>query len=187
MTVRITRPLICSLLSAQLIGCTVGPDYVRPEAKTTSEFKESKAWKHAQPRDTVLSGKWWEIFNDPRLNELEEQVAIANQSIIQAEAQYREAQHLVQSAQSAYFPILNLTGMTNRFRAASGQNVAVSGVRNLFNVAGSIAWEPDLWGSVRQRPGQRRHLAGIAAVQPGDLGRQLFPVKGIRCAKSAAG
>lgn len=151
MTVRITRPLICSLLTAQLAGCTVGPDYVRPEAPVATEFKESKGWKQAQPRDNVLSGKWWEIFKDSKLNELEEQVATANQSIIQAEAQYRQAQHLVQSAESAFFPIANLTGTTNRFRAASGQSVAVSGVRNLFGVAGAIAWEPDLWGSVRRQ------------------------------------
>ncbi|MGZ4991638.1 MAG: efflux transporter outer membrane subunit [Methylobacter sp.] len=149
--VRINQPLIYALLTVQLAGCTVGPDYVRPEAPVSTEFKESKGWKQAQPRDTVLSGKWWEIFKDPKLNELEEQVATANQSIIQAEAQYRQAQHLVQSAQSAFFPLLNLTGTTNRFRAASGQSVAVSGVRNLFGVAGAIAWEPDIWGSVRRQ------------------------------------
>ncbi|TAK64943.1 efflux transporter outer membrane subunit [Methylobacter sp.] len=148
MTVRIRQPLIYALLTAQLAGCMVGPDYVRPEAKISNEFKESKGWKQAQPRDTMLSGKWWEIFNDPRLNELEEQVATANQSLIQAEAQYRQAQHLVQSAQSAYLPIINLTAAFNRFRAASGQSVAVSGVRNLFSSAVSMAWEPDLWGSV---------------------------------------
>ncbi|MGZ4970620.1 MAG: efflux transporter outer membrane subunit [Methylobacter sp.] len=149
--VRINQPLIYALLTVQLAGCTVGPDYVRPEAPVSTEFKESKGWKQAQPRDNVLSGKWWEIFKDPKLNDLEEQVATANQSIIQAEAQYRQAQHLVQSAQSAFFPLLNLTGTTNRFRAASGQSVAVSGVRNLFGVAGAIAWEPDIWGSVRRQ------------------------------------
>ena len=151
MTVRISQPLIYALLTAQLAGCTVGPDYVRPEAPTQKEFKESKGWKQAQPRDNALPSKWWEIFNDSKLNELEQQVATANQSIIQAEAQYRQAQHLVQSAESAFFPIANLTGTTNRFRAASGQSVAVSGVRNLFGVAGSIAWEPDIWGSVSRQ------------------------------------
>ncbi len=151
MTVHISPPLIYSLLTLQLAACAVGPDYVRPEAKIPGEFKESKGWKQAQPRDNVLSGKWWEMFNDARLNELEDQVAAANQSIIQAEAQYRQAQHLVQSAQSGFFPILNLTGTTNRFRAATGQSVAVSGVRNLFGAAGAIAWEPDLWGSVRRQ------------------------------------
>jgi NodT family efflux transporter outer membrane factor (OMF) lipoprotein len=151
MTIRINQPLLYTLLTLQLAGCTVGPDYVRPEVLIPKEFKEIKGWKQAEPRDNVLSGKWWEIFNDPRLNKLEEQVATANQSIIQAEAQYRQAQHLVQSAQSAFFPILNLTGTANRFRAATGQSVAVSGIRNLFGAAGAIAWEPDLWGSVRRQ------------------------------------
>lgn len=164
MTVRISQPLIYSLLAVQLAGCPVGPDYVRPEAKIAKEFKESKGWKQAQPRDNVLSGKWWEIFNDARLNGLEQQVAAANQSIIQAEAQYRQAQRLVQSAQSAFFPILNLTGMTNRFRAASGQSVAVSGVRNLFGVAGAIAWEPDLWGSVSRQVEANTGSAQAAAA-----------------------
>ena len=135
MSFRITKPLIYSLLTMQLAGCMVGPDYVRPEAKIPDEFKEIKGWKQAQPRDNVLTGKWWEIFNDARLNELEQQVATANQSIIQAEAQYRQAQHLVQSAQSAFFPIANVTGSFNRFKAATGQSVAVSGVRNLFELS----------------------------------------------------
>ncbi|MDD1621277.1 MAG: efflux transporter outer membrane subunit [Methylococcaceae bacterium] len=151
MSFRITRPLIYTLLTAQLTGCMVGPDYVRPEANVSAEFKEVKGWKQAQPRDSGLPGKWWEIFNDARLNQLEEQVAAANQSIIQAEAQYRQAQHLVQSAQSSLLPVATLTGTFNRFKAATGQSVAVAGVRNLFGQAVNVAWEPDLWGSVRRQ------------------------------------
>ncbi|MDD1625100.1 MAG: efflux transporter outer membrane subunit, partial [Methylococcaceae bacterium] len=105
----------------------------------------------AQPRDHELPGKWWEIFKDSYLNKLEEEVDIANQSIAQAEAQYRQAQSLVQSAAAAYFPTSTATASVNRFRAASGQNVAVRGVKYLFGVALSAAWEPDLWGSVRRQ------------------------------------
>ena len=151
MNFRIIPTLIYSLLITQLTGCTVGPDYVRPQAAIPDNFKEIKGWKQAQPRDNLLPGKWWEAFNDAQLNSLEEQVVRANQSIAQAEAQYRQAQHLVQSAKSAYFPTANVTGTVNRFRAASGQNVAVPGVRNLFGAAVAMAWEPDLWGSVRRQ------------------------------------
>lgn len=151
MKFRIAQPLIYPLLTATLTGCMVGPDYVRPEAQVATEFKELKGWKQAQPRDTGLPGKWWEIFNDPKLNELEEQVAGANQSIIQAEAQYRQAQHLVQSVQSSFLPTAMLTGTMSRFKAASGQSVAVAGVRNLFGTAVNMAWEPDLWGSIRRQ------------------------------------
>ncbi len=145
------KGFVYTLFITQLTGCVVGPDYVKPEAVISNEFKEAKGWKQAQPRDTTLPSKWWEIFNDARLNELEEQVASANQSIIQAQAQYHQAQHLVQAAQSSFLPIFNMTGTTSRFQAATGQNVAVSGIRNLFGTAASIAWEPDLWGSVARQ------------------------------------
>jgi NodT family efflux transporter outer membrane factor (OMF) lipoprotein len=139
---------ICPLM---LISCTVGPDYRRPSSAASAHFKELKGWKQAQPRDHELPGKWWQIFKDPYLNTLEEQVDSANQSIAQAEAQYRQAQSLVQTAAAAYFPTATATATVNRFRAASGQNVAVSGVKYLFGAALSAAWEPDLWGSVRRQ------------------------------------
>ena len=140
--------VICPLL---LMACTVGPDYRRPHSVVSANFKELKGWKLAQPRDHELPGKWWEIFKDPHLNALEEQVNIANQSIAQAEAQFRQAQSLVQSAAAAYFPTATADASVNRFRAASGQNVAVRGVKYLFSAALSTAWEPDLWGSVRRQ------------------------------------
>ncbi|MGZ5600165.1 MAG: efflux transporter outer membrane subunit [Methylobacter sp.] len=140
--------VICFLM---LTACTVGPDYQRPESFAPLDFKELKGWKQAQPGDHKLSSKWWEIFNDTYLNALEDQVNIANQSIAQAEAQFRQSQSLVQAAAAAYFPTATGTVTANRFRAASGQNVAVSGVKYLFGAALSAAWEPDLWGSVRRQ------------------------------------
>ncbi|MDP3903463.1 MAG: efflux transporter outer membrane subunit, partial [Methylococcaceae bacterium] len=152
MSFRIAKPLIYSLLTTQLAGCMVGPDYVRPEATVPTEFKEVKGWKQAQPRDNVLSGKWWEIFNDAKLNELEEQVASANQSIIQAEAQFRQAEHLVLTAEAALLPSATLNGSAQRFVAPSGGNFSpVGGVRNTFTNSASANWQLDLWGGVRRQ------------------------------------
>ena len=134
-----------------LTSCTVGPDYQRPTPIASIKFKELEGWKQAHPRDHEIIEKWWELFKDPYLNTLEEQVNSANQSIAQAEAQYRQAQTLVQSAAASYFPTATGTAAANRFRAASGQNVAVRGVKYLFGAALSAAWEPDLWGSVRRQ------------------------------------
>ncbi len=144
------KPLIVALFASQLSACAVGPDYIRPQAPVATEFKEVKGWKTAQPRDTALSGQWWEIFNDPKLNELESQVA-SNQSLIQAEAQYRQAQGLVQSAQSSLLPVFNLNGNFNNFKSAQGQTQVISGVRTLFGNTVAMAWEPDLWGKVRRQ------------------------------------
>jgi NodT family efflux transporter outer membrane factor (OMF) lipoprotein len=151
MSFRFKQKVVLTVMLAQLSGCTVGPDYVKPSLNLPADFKEVKGWKQAQPRDQLIGGQWWLLFNDAQLNKLEEQVEKANQSVIQAEAQYRQAQHLVQSAQSAFFPVLNMTATFNRFRAATGQTVVVSGVRNLFGQALGVAWEPDLWGSVRRQ------------------------------------
>lgn len=140
-----------SFVAMHLTACAVGPDYARPEAAFSNEFKEAKGWKPAQPRDTALPQTWWRIFEDPKLNELEEQVAAANQSVAQAEAQYRQAQHLVQSSQSSLLPVATLTGQVSRFQAASGQSVAVAGVRNLFGLGAGAVWEPDLWGRIRRQ------------------------------------
>jgi NodT family efflux transporter outer membrane factor (OMF) lipoprotein len=143
MGVAITLPI--------LLSCTVGPDYQRPTANVPAEFKELKGWKIAQPKDQQLTGNWWELFKDAELNRLEAQVNISNQSLAQAEAQFRQSQSLVQEATAAYFPTATGTATANRFRAASGQSVAVQGVKNLFGMAMSMAWEPDLWGGVRRQ------------------------------------
>lgn len=147
--VALAAPLV--LLSA----CAVGPDYVKPSAETPPDFKEQAGWKIAQPADTAIPAKWWEIYNDPVLNALEEQVNISNQTLIQAEAQYRQARALVQSAQSAYYP--TVTGNVSNSRAGglssnnplrSTSSAAPPSNTDLLTV--NASWEPDLWGHVRR-------------------------------------
>ena len=153
--------ILCFIIAE---GCSVGPDYKKPTNAFPNAFKEVKGWKQARPRDIELSDKWWEIFKDPRLNALEEQINIANQSIAQAEAQFRQSQSMVQTATAAYFPIANASASASRFKAVSGETKAVSGVKNLFNIALSAAWEPDLWGSVRRQVESSRANAQASAA-----------------------
>src|SRR5271154_649117 len=95
-----------AVLPLLVTACSVGPDYVTPTAPMPAAvtYKEVKGWKQAQPNDTVLRGKWWEIYGDPQLNALEDQVNISNQNVLQAEAQFREAAAAVKVARSAFFP-----------------------------------------------------------------------------------
>src|SRR5919109_970325 len=70
-----------------LAGCAVGPRYSRPATAVPPAFKEvPRGWKQAQPADQVLRGKWWEIFQDPQLNALEEQIKVSNQTLKAADA-----------------------------------------------------------------------------------------------------
>jgi NodT family efflux transporter outer membrane factor (OMF) lipoprotein len=148
-----TKCLFCVLgILPVLWSCTVGPNYQRPTANADiTRFKELKGWKPAEPGDALLPEQWWQLFQDDYLNSLIAQANNHNFSLAQAEAQFRQAQELVHGAQAAFFPEADLSANTSRFRAASGQNVAVSGVKTLFALGASVAWELDLWGNVRRQ------------------------------------
>ncbi|HMK14475.1 MAG TPA: efflux transporter outer membrane subunit [Burkholderiales bacterium] len=138
-----------------LAACTVGPDYVRPAVEAPAAFKEMDGWKPAQPRDQEIKGKWWEAYNDPLLNSLEEQVNISNQNLAQAEAQYRQARALVQSARAAYFPTVSASASESRSHSPTGFSNSQSqsikpGIQNSYQLTLDAAWEPDLWGKVRR-------------------------------------
>ena len=143
----------CALLTA----CAVGPDYKRPDTEVPQQYKEAGDWKVANPSDAIARGKWWEIFNDPQLNALEEQVAAANQNIAVAEAQYRQAQALVQSAQASFFPTLGPSASATRSRSVrttvnpdGSLSVGNPSLQNSQSLSLNASWELDLWGSIRR-------------------------------------
>ncbi|MES2356098.1 MAG: efflux transporter outer membrane subunit [Pseudomonadota bacterium] len=135
-----------------LSACAVGPDYVRPTVETPASFKELAGWKQVEPKDAEIRGKWWEIYNDPLLNSLEEQVNISNQNLIQAEAQFRQAQALVQATHAGYFPTITGNVSASRSSSSSGNSLATSSRGGDTNRSLSIStnWEADVWGRVRR-------------------------------------
>ena len=110
----LNRKLVLPALIALLLsGCTVGPDYVKPGAEVPAAYREGNGWKSAEPRDHVTRGKWWEMFGDPMLNQLVEQVSVSNQTLAQAEANYRVAAAIIQATDAASYPTLSAgPGMT---------------------------------------------------------------------------
>jgi NodT family efflux transporter outer membrane factor (OMF) lipoprotein len=140
---------------ALLAACTVGPEYVRPTPVTVlpAAYKEASGWKVAQPRDEALQEGWWELFNDPQLNGLVEQVAGANQSIQVAEAQLRQARALVQTARAGFFPTATVgASATSSRRSANlgGSQANATGSTSAFQLPVDVAWEADLWGRIRR-------------------------------------
>ena len=67
-------------------------------------FQGDRGWKVAQPNEGMLRGKWWEIFKNPELNALEEQLNIDNQNIKQAYQNFMVARALIREARAQYFP-----------------------------------------------------------------------------------
>src|SRR5580692_11607058 len=112
--VNAARISACATALLLLTGCAVGPNYKRPVAIVAPAYKEPPpdTFKEAQaagllpanPADAFQKGKWWEIYQDPALNALEEQVNIGNQNVLGAEASYRQAKAAVRVARAGLFP-----------------------------------------------------------------------------------
>jgi NodT family efflux transporter outer membrane factor (OMF) lipoprotein len=133
-------------------GCSIGPKYQRPAAPATPAFKElngNDQWKMATPSDQLLKGKWWELFNDPELNRLEELVDINNQNVKQAEAQFRQARALVAGNYANYFPTIGANPSITQTDTGKNAGRGAGGRSQSFSLPFAISWEPDLWGRVR--------------------------------------
>lgn len=155
--------LLAVVLPMALSACTVGPDYVRPPVAAPAAFKEMQGWKIAQPQDQEIRGKWWEVFGDPELNALQDRVNISNQNLAQAEALFRQAKALVQSARAAYFP--NLSGSVSASRSnRASQSGVTSSPSNSHTLAFDANWEADLWGRVQRNVEANQASAAASAA-----------------------
>ena len=187
-------------------GCSVGPKYHKPAAPIATTYKENpenlpeaqQVWKPADSNAAMLRGKWWELFNDTELNTLEEQLDSGNQNIAQAYQNYIAAREIVQQARSQFFPTIGTSPAISRQRSSANLGAGVSGgggtgtgsanvsPTNLFEVPGSVSWEPDLWGKVRNTVALEQYAAQVSAAdlantklsQESSLAQLLFEIRG---------
>jgi NodT family efflux transporter outer membrane factor (OMF) lipoprotein len=163
-------------ISVLLSGCTVGPKYVKPTVPVTpafkeqppDSFKESDIWKHAQPSDLALRGKWWEVFSEPQLNGLEEALTISNQDLKVAEARFRQARATAGFNRSAEFPTISTSpGIVNERLSANQPyfpRSSVNGGTGSFILPVDLSYEVDLWGRVRRTVSASREEAQASAA-----------------------
>jgi NodT family efflux transporter outer membrane factor (OMF) lipoprotein len=165
---RAIRLGILSLFLLLLAGCAVGPRYSRPTATVPPAFKElPQNWKTAQPSDEVARGKWWEIFRDPQLNRLEEQINVSNQNIKAAEAQFRQARALVRYYRSNYYPTLTTSPSVTRSHSSGNRPPASQLSGKTFTdylLPGDLSYEVDVWGRVRKTVESARENAQASAA-----------------------
>jgi len=180
-----------------LNGCNVGPRYVAPAIPAPPAFKESSpaayssappgAWQPAQPQDAVLKGKWWEMFNEPELNALEEQLNINNQNIAQYFQNFMAARAQVSEARAGFFPTVTVAPSITKAgvgsAAAGGSGLASGGTSGTtgvsttsvstpspggtitdFSLPFDVSWEPDLWGRVRNTVREYQFAAQVSAA-----------------------
>jgi NodT family efflux transporter outer membrane factor (OMF) lipoprotein len=204
---RISTTVVFALL-ASLISLTackpVGPDYNRPTYQAPAVYKEGGAtsvvipppnpaggnWQPASPSDGMLRGKWWEIYQDPQLNKLEERIATDNQSLRQAAETYLAAHDQVTAVRSALYPRFSagLSGSRNEIsKNGPSYSPGKPTTYSDFSVAGQASWEPDFWGRIRRtveaaRSSAQASAADVASVDlslHAEMAADYFELRGL--------
>jgi len=179
----VTRHVAALALAIFAAGCAVGPTYKRPPIAGTPAFKEAPpaGWKEAEPNEGILRGRWWEIYNDPHLNDLVSKVELSNQNVIAAMAQYREAVDQVQIARAALFPTVTASpsavvtrgsSLSSRGQLISGSSGGTTGttgrsgseVNVNYAMPFDISYQADVWGNIRRSVTATRDLAQASAA-----------------------
>jgi NodT family efflux transporter outer membrane factor (OMF) lipoprotein len=171
----------------------VGPKYQRPAAPMAQVFKEPPptGWKSAQPSDGVLRGKWWELYNDPELNALEEQVSISNQNVLAAASQYKEAKDAIRIARAALFPTVTVGPSISNSRQSSslfsGPGRGGGGVQNTFSIPFDFSYQIDVFGSIRRSirasaetaQADEAQLENVRLMYQAELAQDYFSLHGL--------
>ena len=178
-------------VSMLFAGCKpVGPNYTKPVYQAPATYKETGAqtvvvpppnpagggWQPATPSDGMLRGKWWEIYHDPQLNQLEDRIADNNPSLRQALESYLAAREQVSAVHANLFPTLSGNGSTSRERVSANRPLAPKGGSTTsgdFAIGGEASWEPDFWGRIRRGVEAARENAQASAADVANVDLSL--------------
>ncbi len=131
------------LLAALLAGCTVGPDYVRPDIDTPATWRVPAG----QAAD-IANTAWWQGFGDPVLDRLIGEALHGNRDLRIAAARVDEYAARLGLTRAEAFPQLGYGANANRAEAGSAVPGGQRG--NLYQATLNLGWELDVWGRIRR-------------------------------------
>ena len=185
--------LLASLLapSAGQAGIlTIGPDYQQPTNSFPKSYKavELGQWKESRPLDNMPKGNWWEIFGDPKLNDLESKAMRANQSLKAAVARVDQARATARVARSELLPNLNLDPSFTRQRYSPNALPSFGSLTaNTWQAPLDLSYEIDLWGRVRrgfesaraEAQGSLAALGNVLLTLEADVAQNYFRLRAL--------
>ncbi|MGB0063744.1 MAG: efflux transporter outer membrane subunit [Terracidiphilus sp.] len=175
--IRSTLLIAALSLLALASGCRVGPRYhaPAPPAVTAPNYKESTVnfhdtdgWKVASPQDAMLRGNWWEVFNDPELKSLEEQLNVNNQNLKQYFENYMAARAQIAEARAQFWPTITANPAWNRSKTSgtlhNSSQANVGQTSSLWNAPLDVSWTPDFWGKIRNEVREAQYASQASAA-----------------------
>ena len=164
-------------LAALLAGCTVGPDFTKPDAPDTQGYTEDGIPETRVPQakeseqhfalGKKVTADWWQLFHAQRLTDVLEQSLAGNQNLAAARATLKQAREVVIQAGGVLYPQLDLAAGVTRERVSLttvGQN-ATGPVINLFTLGPTVSYDLDPFGGNRRRVEQQESLAEYQGYQ----------------------
>lgn len=153
-----------SLLCVALAGCTVGPDFTRPDVAANADYSRETLTTTAQADIDVggaaqrliagmdIPGQWWTLFHSPALNALVEEALRANPDVSAAQAALRQANELVYADQASLFP--SVSGNVRKARekvSGATSGLAESPILTVSSASLSVSYAPDVFGGTRRQ------------------------------------
>lgn len=145
------------LLAVLLTGCTLGPDFLRPDSQAPQQWAPLQGEAAAsQPQAEPLELRWWETFHDARLSALIQRVAERNLDLQMASARLLQSRALRSTLAADEVPSVDVNAGYSRARnSADGlsdpSGKAGKAAFNLWQGDLVAGWELDLWGRVRRQ------------------------------------
>jgi NodT family efflux transporter outer membrane factor (OMF) lipoprotein len=139
-------------LTLLLGACSLAPPLKTPVVPTADAYKEIGPWTQAQPADRLPRDSWWSLYGNGELNGLENRLIAGNPTLAAALANYAQARALADQARAGLFPTLGLSASVERNRESINAPLRGPTTPTYYNantVGGSVSYELDLWGQIR--------------------------------------
>jgi NodT family efflux transporter outer membrane factor (OMF) lipoprotein len=139
-------------LTLLLSACSLAPPLKTPVVPAGDAYKEIGPWTQAQPADRLPRDSWWALYGNAELDGLEKRLIDGNPTLAAALANYAQARALADQARAGLFPTLSLSGSAARNRESINAPLRGPTTPTYFNantLGGSVSYELDLWGQIR--------------------------------------
>src|SRR5580698_5685090 len=139
-------------LTLTLAACSLAPPLETPDVPTATAYKELGPWTQAQPADRLPRDSWWTLYGNAELDELETKLIAGNPTLAAALANYAGARALADQARAGLFPTLGLSAGAERDRESLHAPLRGPTTPTYYDantVGGSVGYELDLWGQIR--------------------------------------
>src|SRR5471032_1153351 len=153
-----------SLLCLALAGCTVGPDFARPDVPANAGFAKNPLTTTAQADIDAggaaqrliagmdIPGQWWTLFRSPSLNALVEEALRANPDVSAAQAALRQANELVYADQASLFQSVSANVQKAREKVSGvTSGIPESPILTVSSASLSVSYAPDVFGGTRRQ------------------------------------